>query len=347
MSARQPISAFRRERALAAARQPTTLAFLVALGVTALLALLVLGPWAGGGSAGQDADATRLAAVGSPGAGGPTPTPRALRIGASRSASPPASPAAETAPAIGAEAENDARDAGQENQLAIAPRTAERAEPTEPPRPTATRPPRPEPTATATATPEPTPLAELAVADGLRSLATASWQLDADQLLHTGLADAEPWIVVPETPPDGDFAVEAEFRVRELNPGVCAQSFGIVAGDPSRTVWGGGMFYPCAQAAGGPVPRPRARLTDVTNPIDGYNGDTELDSGQHELDEGWHAFRLEVRGDGLRLLIDGEEVATADIERGQPGPAEQVGFWSQGVRVGIRRFAIYELPVNG
>ena len=53
----------------------------------------------------------------------------------------------------------------------------------------------------------------------------------------------------------------------------------------------------------------------------------------------------ELRGNDLRLLIDGEEVLAAEGVRPDrtAGAAPQVGVWSQGVRVSIRRVAVYDL----
>lgn len=345
MSGRPPV--FQSRRALiAAARQPTILAFLVALGVTLLLALLVLGPWATDGTADSNQDATRLAAIDEPPLG-PTPTPRALRPASQRAASPVASPSADAAGSPAAASADD-----DENRPSIKPRpsrdddkptavgnsSASPKPPKPPARPTATaRPPSPTPRPDPTPTPEPTPVYEASSVPELTTLTSGSWTIAEGQLVSGGPQNAEPWVVIPQAPPRGDYAVEGEFRVRDLAPNVCAQSFGVVAGNPSRTMWGGGIFYPCQEST------PRARVTDVTNAGDGYNGDSELASERFELDAGWHTFRLELRGDEANLLIDGDEVASATIDRSSLGTGDQVGFWSQGVRVGIRRIAVYQL----
>lgn len=344
MSARPPVPGSRRAL-IAAAGQPTILAFLVALGVTLLLALLVLGPWASGDGAEPDADATRLAAVAaSP--GGPTPTPRAIRTAGRPPASLVSSPNARRPPA-GDSTKPDATAAPP----AIAPRAAVENDretnsvavgaprATEPPSsPTPTEPPA-EPTAPPkpTATPEPEPIFEAASVPQLTGLAGGSWTIADGQLLSAGPQNAEPWLVIPETPPSDNYALEAEIRVRELVPGVCAQSFGLVAGNPAQSVFGGGIFYPCQQPT-------RARLTDVTNAADGYNGDVELAAEPFTLAPGSHTLRLEVRGEEVRLLIDGKTVTEATVQRRPGGSSEQVGIWSQGVRLAVRRVAIFELP---
>lgn len=352
MSARPPAPDPRRAsaRLAMAARQPTILAFLVALGVAALLALLVLLPWSGGGSSGTEADATRLAAIGPQGIDGPTPTPRTIRPAAGRRGTPAASPSA--GPATGAvQAAAEDAGSGEGETPAIAGRPSGNPDQGEPAAPASTKvPPKPTataapPTATAvpTATPPPEPVFEVAGPAALASLAANSWALEGDQLASTGPPKPEPWIVAPEAPPAGDYAVEAEFRVRDLAPGLCAQSFGLVVGDRTTAVWGGGVYYPCADRGPGPL----ARFTDVTNAADGYYADPELESEPIELDPGWRTLRLEVRGTELTLLIDDEETLTTTVERDAAGPGEQVGFWSEGVRVGLRRLAVFELDDEG
>lgn len=328
------------------ARQPTVLAFLVAFGVAALLAVLVLLPWSGAGSSGTEADATRLAAVGSPSAAGPSPTPRTIRPGANQRASPTAASAG--GPATGAiQASAEDRGSGEGETPTIAGRAADDAEPDEPAAPpTTSAPPKPTakavpPTATAapTSPPPPEPLFEVAGAAALAPLAAGSWAMEGDQLASAGPRNPEPWIVAPESSPDGDYAVEAEFRVRDVVPDVCAQSFGLVVGAPTETVWGGGLFYPCPQQGPGPL----ARVTDVTNAGDGYFADPELGSERIELEAGWRTLRLELRGTQLRLIIDDDEIITTTVDRGDAGSVEQVGFWSEGVRVAVRRLAVFEL----
>ncbi len=349
MSARPPAPESRRTAAqiAAVARQPTVLAFLVALGVALLLALLVLLPWTGGNSTGTEADATRLAAVGGVDQG-PTPTPRTIRVGGDRRATP-GTPAEAGRVSVSAAASPDRPiNTVSDSQRAAVPPTAD-APPAVAAAPTSTRipigrtatnaPPTATATAAPTAPPAPETLFEAVGPAALGRLATGSWVVEGDQLVSAGPRTAERWVVAPEAPPADDYAVEAEFRVRELVPDVCAQSFGIVVGSPSQTVWGGGMFYPCAQQGPGPL----ARITDVTDVDNGYYADPVLVSDRVDLESGWRSFRLEVRGDELRLLIDGDEVLTTVATRGTPGAAEQAGFWSEGVQVVLRRFAVVEL----
>ena len=309
------------ERIEPALRRPMVVALLVAGAVAGVLGLAVLAVWTEvpGGS---PAPAPRLpAALATPtatdktgdagglsaSAPGPTPTPRVV---APRRSSPP--------------------------PVAIATTTQ-----TEPP-PTATvKPIAPPPTATATAAPSPTaaPDYEAAGGDALGALAGRSWAIVEDQLVNEGASEvAEPWVTVPERARGSAYAVEAEIRVRGLAEGVCDQNFGIVAGPEGGVVWGGGVLYGCDGEA-------RARLTDVSDWTDGYDRDRPLAAKMFEPDRGWHTYRLEVRGNQLRLLIDGQPVLEAtDAAAGSGGDrGAQVGVWSQGARIAVRRIAIYRL----
>jgi len=317
-------------RADAALRQPSVIAVLVALAIASTMALLVLGPWGGGGARdGGGPPATLLAAVASP-ILGPTPTARAIRPNEPATAGVAARRAAIVAPTPQPRPSATKDDAGP----AIAPRPGQNEESADPP---PTR--RPAPSATSapapTATPE--PVLDLSGAREIGGLATGSWTVEGDQLISSGPFAAEPWIVAPDVQVGSAFAVEGEFRVRELTPDFCAQSFGLVAGDPSQSVWGGGFYYPCGS------PQSRARITDVTNPGDGYNGDLELAVKTFDLGDGWHTFRLEFHGDDLQFLVDGDTVATTTVDRGNGPSSIQVGAWSQGVRVAMRRLSLYKI----
>ncbi|HEU5431293.1 MAG TPA: family 16 glycoside hydrolase, partial [Thermomicrobiales bacterium] len=226
-----------------------------------------------------------------------------------------------------------------------APPTAQ--PPTTAPKPTFTiilptiEPMAPPTAAPATATPAGTALASFADADALGPIASGNWQMNDDQLQYVGQGGlAEQWLTVSGVRPTGDFAIEIEARVKSLAPNVCDQNFGAVAGAAANgLVWGGGVIYPCDGGS------PRARLTDVTNWADGYNHDQVLAATDFKPGNSWHTYRVEVRGGTLTLFIDGRKLldspgARTNWQAGAPG---QVGFWSQGVQLAIRRVTVYGL----
>jgi hypothetical protein len=175
----------------------------------------------------------------------------------------------------------------------------------------------------------------------LEALASGSWSVSEDTLVNPGSsATAEPWLVLSAVP-SADFAVEAEIRVTGRLESVCDQSFGLVAGSPGAgQVFGGGLIFPCAADG------PKARLTDVSVWEDGYNADPVLAEKTFDPGNEWHTYRFELRGDELRLLVDGADVVTGTLEApidASSGDA-QAGLWAQGVELKVRNVSVHELP---
>jgi hypothetical protein len=175
----------------------------------------------------------------------------------------------------------------------------------------------------------------------LETLASGSWSATADALVNPGSsAVAEPWLVLSAVP-STDFAVEAEIRVTGRLESVCDQSFGLVAGSPgANQVFGGGLIFPCASDT------PRARLTDVSVWENGYNADPVLAEETFDPGSEWHTYRFELRGDDVRLLVDGADVVSGTV--GAPVDASsgdaQAGLWAQGVQLKVRRVSVQVLP---
>jgi hypothetical protein len=175
----------------------------------------------------------------------------------------------------------------------------------------------------------------------LETLASGSWSATADALVNPGSsAVAEPWLVLSAVP-SADFAVEAEIRVTGRLESVCDQSFGLVAGSPgANQVFGGGLIFPCASDT------PRARLTDVSVWENGYNADPVLAEETFDPGSEWHTYRFELRGDDVRLLVDGADVVSGTV--GAPVDASSgdapAGLWAQGVQLKVRRVSVQVLP---
>jgi hypothetical protein len=175
----------------------------------------------------------------------------------------------------------------------------------------------------------------------LESLATGSWSASADALVNPGKsAVAEPWLILSAVP-SAAFAVDAEIRVNGLLDSVCDQSFGLTAGTPDADkVFGGGLIFPCA------ADKARARLTDVSIWEDGYNADPVLAEETFDPGDDWHTYRFELRGDELRLLVDGADVVAGTPEAPidtSSGDA-QAGLWAQGVQLEVRKVSVQLLP---
>ena len=328
-----------RQRVVAALRQPMALAFVGAGLVSAILALAVFAAWSATPSEGERA--ASIAIDGSPAGGGeaapPTPTPRVI---APRTTAPPtpagSGPAAP--PEVAAVPQPTARPPVQ--IIGAVPTVTPRATaPTITPRATtAASAPTARPRPSATASPEALFAAEGAAELG--QLATGSWAIGEEQLVNDAAPIvAEPWLRLPYQPRGDDYAVEVEIRVKDLAQGYSCQSVGMVAGAGSGApVWGAGLVFPCANAP------TRARITDLSNVGESYHDDPELAAEPFEPEPGWHTYRLEVSGNRLRFLIDGEEIVSATATEAAPNRGrDQIGLWTQGVRFGVRRITV--LPV--
>jgi hypothetical protein len=175
----------------------------------------------------------------------------------------------------------------------------------------------------------------------LEGLASGSWSVSEDTLVNPGSsATAEPWLVLSAVP-SADFAVEAEIRVSGRLESVCDQSFGLTAGSPGAgQVFGGGLLFPCASDTA------RARLTDVTVWEDGYNADPVLAEETFDPGNEWHTYRFELRGDELRLLVDGADVVSGTLDAPiDPSTADaEAGLWAQGVHLEVRKVSVHSLP---
>lgn len=172
-------------------------------------------------------------------------------------------------------------------------------------------------------------------------LARGSWSATAEALVSDrNAALAEPWLVLTQVPAEA-FAVEAEIRVTGLLDTVCAQSFGLAAGNAGAgQMVGGGVIFPCE---GEPS---RARLSDVSVWEDGYNADPVISDEEFDPGDDWRTYRFEVRGGRLRLVVDGAAVLTATPENPPDTAAgeNEAGIWSQGVGIEVRRVTVVPLP---
>jgi hypothetical protein len=321
-----------------------TLAILFAIDVTAALAVAVFAIWSGGsGPNGPQGVAPAPQGM-------LTPTPRTVHWPRPTTAAPAGSgspaagtPVASGAPAITPNVANVPA-INAVAQPAPSPSPTAAPSPTSAPEPTAEPTPSPSPAPTAPPTPSATPTPEPAfVADDAASfspLLAGGWTVSGNELAYDSpQAQAEPLLLVPYQTRSGDFAIEAEIKVNGLAQGVCNQSFGVVTGSPATGLyWGGGIIYSCGSST------PAARITDVSNWTNGYDQDRQLARANFDPDEEWHRYRLEVRGNELRLLIDGEEILTATDPALQGGRTTgQTGLWTQGTRLSVRRLAIHEL----
>jgi hypothetical protein len=74
------------------------------------------------------------------------------------------------------------------------------------------------------------------------------------------------------------------------------------------------------------------------------NGDyfeSALTKASYSLDTNWHTYRVEVRGNDIKLLIDGQTVLeTTDNHH---LTSNSVGLWSNGMVINVRSFKVFAL----
>ena len=173
-----------------------------------------------------------------------------------------------------------------------------------------------------------------------QQLASGSWTVSGDTLVNDGSnAISERWLTFSPVASQ-NFAVEAQVRVTSTLASVCDQSFGISGGSPSANlVFGGGVIFPCG---GGPA---EARITNVTQWDDGYNGDPVIAEKAFTPGDAWHTYRFELRNGKVRLLVDGVAILNGVTDSGNdPASDLEAGLWSQGVGLEIKRVAVLALP---
>ncbi|WP_448627602.1 hypothetical protein [Geodermatophilus sp. URMC 64] len=138
-------------------------------------------------------------------------------------------------------------------------------------------------------------------------------------------------ILAPYRPAARDYAVEAEIRVTSATQ---ASSFGLVVrAGADGTGYAAGVGAGWDQTTG---------ISDLT----GWWGSADLsgrlvDGAVFDPGADWHTYRVEVRANVVRLLVDGTEFAA--VTDNKYLEAGRVGLWCNRYQVEVRRFAV--LPV--
>jgi hypothetical protein len=181
------------------------------------------------------------------------------------------------------------------------------------------------PTATPTpAAPAATPLYRADAAGGFDGWSLAAGWSVVDGLLVTD-GSAAGWATPPfRVDAQPDYAVEIEARVGEAP--ACRTNFGIGARGTEQGYYAAGIEWQCDPAA-------------VL-----WAGQAPLATAPFAIGDGWHVYRLEVRGDAIKLLVDGALVL--EIGDGRYPEGGEVGLWSSGIRIEVRSFTVTSLAVD-
>jgi DNA-binding CsgD family transcriptional regulator len=215
--------------------------------------------------------------------------------------------------------------------------TATPEPPTPTPEPTATTP--PEPTATTVApTPAPQPEQGELVYTADWSAGAGDWQLTdgwsaADGAIAGDGSTATP-LLSPYQPEQADYAIEAEFAVADISgcdglAGIFGRVSDVTAGDDE---------FPAGYIGG--VCEDEWRIDTIREIAD--TRDT-LASGDLELDDQPHVYRLEMVGERIRLFIDGIFAGEATDDRYTDSGG--AGIYIDGdLQVTVRAFRVFTLP---
>ena len=78
---------------------------------------------------------------------------------------------------------------------------------------------------------------------------------------------------------------------------------------------------------------------------DGYNADPLIAENAFEPGDGWRTYRFELRGDAIRLIVDGVGIVSGSLDAPLEESANtEAGIWSQGVDLHVRSIEIFPLP---
>lgn len=166
-----------------------------------------------------------------------------------------------------------------------------------------------------------------------------SWMRVDGMLVNDGGGEGD-LLQAPYRPRIADYAVEAEVRMVGLRRGAIFLGFGLcVRAGEEGAYWGGVNFLQgphafvggAASSVGGP---PRFLVASYPNDVVAV---TDFDPGFDR----WQTYRIEVDGNMLRLLVNGQLVAAGTDDRFDD--RGRVGLWSSGLEIEVRRFAVLAL----
>lgn len=171
---------------------------------------------------------------------------------------------------------------------------------------------------------------------------TDDWSVVNGMLVSDGTGhDERVGMLAPLQLTDPDMVVEAEIRLEDyLDAGRTGgrASFGVMARvERDGDGYGAGHCYSLGRfvpvCAGGEQGEHRSVLWNTDR--------ATLDFAEFEPGGAWHTYRIELRGNGITVLIDGrqilESVDNTYLEGGR------VGLWSSRCAVSVRRFRVTPL----
>lgn len=153
---------------------------------------------------------------------------------------------------------------------------------------------------------------------------SSHWSVLNDVIVNDGNDGYTNWLVAPCTLNTRDYAIESEMRIDNG-----CNAHGLVARAVGSNNYASGSY-----CQGG----------DAEIWLWGSNATTHQDLAHHSYEDGntWHTYRMEVKGNELRLLIDGKLMCDV-INDTILSSGGQVGIWSQNEQLEVRSFVVTSL----
>jgi hypothetical protein len=162
---------------------------------------------------------------------------------------------------------------------------------------------------------------------------SSEWKYVGGMMVNDGSSSyGKGWISAPCQPKTPDYAVEAEIQL--IPPDSCryvGQEFGLAARADER----GGILGGFSCYNDGLV------IASTDNPFSFTSERDRIDAEDFTLDDEWHVYRLEVRGNRIRLLMDGAPILEGtDNRRLDSG---KIGMFGNDLQINVRSFRFTEL----
>jgi hypothetical protein len=173
-------------------------------------------------------------------------------------------------------------------------------------------------------------------ASGFSSWAgTGQWKTVGGMLLTDG-SDPNPlgsdYLAAPIEAPTADYAVEAQIQfVRQGPAPAIGYTFGLVVRDDGSGSYAVGFGHIWNVWDGGE--------DEVGTWLTGNN--QALLSQAYPLNGSWHTYRVEVRANTIRLLVDGKQRVVVTDNRYLTG--QGLGLWAQNAEINVRQVRVLSL----
>lgn len=144
-----------------------------------------------------------------------------------------------------------------------------------------------------------------------------------------GHPTSEERLLAPCQPPTQDYALEAKIQLINTQCGATYKEFGLVAREADQGAILGGID--CDEA--------KLAVVQNSNYLT-FSGNT-IATGSFSPGTGWHVYRLEVKGNQIRLLADGTPILEKADNHDLSG--SKVGMFSVGAQINVQSFKIEKL----